>query len=243
MSRSSGVRISDRRVQRYVEYGGIIENMLEMDLSVIKTGELLDVALGDYYDGGLFELLTQYNYHYKSLIEYVDNLLLVRQRSGSWIISTFRELRDYANMMSQMSYKFDKYPQKFDQAHLTAIKNYNAFKKLHNEELFGSRYNPKLEASLKDYRVIYPKTIQDIKDEAVSQSHCVASYIDRVIDGKTNILFLRRKDKLNESLITLQVTDNKVIQAKGKHNRYPTEEEQKIINLYKTKVLKERCVA
>lgn len=51
----------------------------------------------------------------------------------------------------------------------------------------------------------YPNSTQDIKDESVSQNNCVASYIDKVIDGECHILFLRKKDNPSQSLITIEI--------------------------------------
>ena len=72
----------------------------------------------------------------------------------------------------------------------------------------------------------------------MQQNHCVASYIQNVIDGKTHILFLREKDNIEKSLITLEVKNYRVVQARGKFNRDATSEEQFIINMYNKKLNK-----
>ncbi|WP_262743874.1 PcfJ domain-containing protein, partial [Clostridioides difficile] len=35
--------------------------------------------------------------------------------------------------------------------------------------------------------------------------NCVSSYIQNVIDGKCHILFMRKKDNLSKSLVTIEV--------------------------------------
>ena len=89
-----------------------------------------------------------------------------------------------------------------------------------------------MEFDYKNWTIIYPKSTQDIKDEAVQQNNCVASYIDKVIDGQCHILFLRHKDNKNKSIVTIEVRDKKVVQQKGKFNRDTNEEEKLVLTKY-----------
>lgn len=89
-----------------------------------------------------------------------------------------------------------------------------------------------------DYVFIYPKTTQDIKDEAVSQNNCVASYIRKVINGECHILFLRKKDDPTKSLVTIEVQDNKIVQARQRFNDPVTSEQQLIIDKWNDWYLK-----
>lgn len=56
------------------------------------------------------------------------------------------------------------------------------------------------------------------------------------------ILFLREKENPDKSLITLELRENKVVQARGKFNRETTKEERKVIEKYE-KVLERRLKA
>ena len=85
---------------------------------------------------------------------------------------------------------------------------------------------------------IYPKCTQDIKDEAVQQNNCVASYIDRVIDGHCDILFLRKKDSPDKSLVTIEVVNNKIVQALRRFNDHVTQEDQEAIDYWNKKFSK-----
>lgn len=153
-----------------------------------------------------------------------------------------RELVDYARMMSVISNKFDKYPRNFLTTHQIACRNYNRLKHEYSEDLFKRRICRDYEYTFGKYKFIYPNCTQDIKDEAVQQNNCVASYIDKVIDGGCHILFLRRKGFENESLVTIEVdpVQNKIVQAKGKFNRDVTEEENKAIEAWNKKFSNKR---
>ncbi|MFN1845118.1 PcfJ domain-containing protein [Clostridioides difficile] len=107
--------------------------------------------------------------------------------------STLNELYDYVIMMSAISDKYEKYPRHFLTTHKIASRNYNRLKTEFEEEIFNKRIDKTLEYTYQDYKFIYPKTTNEIKDEAVQQNNCVSSYIKNVIDGKCHILFMRKK--------------------------------------------------
>jgi hypothetical protein len=54
----------------------------------------------------------------------------------------------------------------------------------------------------------------------------VATYIDKVINGETQIVFLRLREKSDVSLVTVEIRDNRIVQAKGYKNRQPNAEEK-----------------
>ena len=87
-----------------------------------------------------------------------------------------------------------------------------------------------MERTFGDYCFIYPKCVQDIKDESVQMNNCVSSYIKNVIDGNCDILFLRNKDDKDKSLVTIEVRDNKIVQALQKYNTPLTSEQQEIVD-------------
>ena len=86
-----------------------------------------------------------------------------------------------------------------------------------------------------DYCFIYPKSTQDIKDEAVQQNNCVASYIKKVIEGQCDILFMRLKEAPDKSLVTIEVRNNRIIQARQRFNDPVTLEQQMIIDKWNQK--------
>lgn len=98
--------------------------------------------------------------------------------------------------------------------------------------MFDKRIDKTLEYTCDGYKFLYPTSTQDIKDEAVQQNNCVASYIQNVLDGNCHILFMRRAETPEQSLVTVEVKSGEVVQAKGKFNRDLTPEEQTIIDKY-----------
>lgn len=179
------------------------------------------------------KLIEEYGYTAKPLLLYIDQLKTFEALGD--ISFVIKELYDYANMMKTISPKFDKYPRHFLTTHQIACRNYSRMRKEFPEELFKKRINKQYECSFGDYIFIYPDSTQDIKDEAASQNNCVASYIDKVIDGKCHILFLRKKNKPDESLVTIEVRNNHIVQARRRFNDDVTVEDQKAIDAFNKK--------
>ena len=178
-------------------------------------------------------LITEYGYNVKSLLLYLDYLKTFEAMDDMSYMLT--ELVDYCRMMKELSNKFEKYPKHFLTTHRIATRNYNRLQKEFEEERFKSRINKDYEYSCGDYKFIYPQSTQDIKDEATAQNNCVASYIDRVMDGECHILFLRKKDALDKSLVTIEVRNNRIVQAKRRYNYPVTQEDQQAIDAWNKK--------
>ena len=183
----------------------------------------------DYSYYRFYDLITTYNYNVTSLIKYMDNLITFEAIRKTDIC---RELYDYARMMSEISPKFDKYPKNFLTTHRIANRNYQRLREYFEESKFTRCIDLSMEWKYDKFKFIYPKTVQDIKDEAVQQNNCVASYIERVIKGECHIMFLRSTNDVDHSLVTVEVVNNTVVQAKGKFNKDITAEESAVINKY-----------
>ena len=70
-----------------------------------------------------------------------------------------------------------------------------------------------------DYVIVAPKTAQDLVDEGSALHHCVASYVELVANGDEKVMFLRKKDTPNESLVTFSFdNDFNIVEAKGVFN-------------------------
>lgn len=173
-------------------------------------------------------LLNEYGYTVKALLAYIDYLKTFEAMES--MDGTLREIEDYARMMKEISPKFDKYPKHFLTTHKIAARNYNRLKHEFDEIKFKNRISLEMEHTFKNYRFIYPKCVQDIKDESVQMSNCVSSYVQKVIDGKCDILFLRYKDSPDKSLVTIEVCNNKIVQALQKYNHPLTKEQQEVVD-------------
>ena len=197
-----------------------------------------------YRSNYFFSLIEIYNYNPKRLFEYIYYL----QNEGLDNLSTIFELiHDYANMSSTMSmgHSWEKYPRFLRSMHDIAAKEYRSFKQTFDNMKFKNAITPlekivwsfdeKIdEDNILSWHIVLPQQSDDLKQEGAALNHCVASYIEKVIDGSSNIIFLRNiKEK---SLITLEIIKNQeqgkeyiLTQARGQSNRSLTMQEQRII--------------
>lgn len=184
------------------------------------------------YDNKFFNICDKYGYTPKSLLNYIDYLVTYEALSPDYPSKILGEIDDNCNMLSQMSNKYDRYPRHFLTSHQITSRTYQRYKQEFNEELFAKRVNTKMEVTIGNYKFIYPKTTKDIKDEAVQQSNCVASYIDKVIGGSCDIILMRKKNDVENSLVTVEVRNGKVVQARQRFNESVNESEQKALDKY-----------
>lgn len=155
-------------------------------------------------------------YRIKPLLEY-----LIRQSFyyGSFL-GQYREvahLKDYVHMAIDNGLEYELYPQDIAKAHNCMMRNTKslactpevlaAFKRI-------SARNKKYEVELKDYVIVMPSEPVDLVNEGNALNHCVGNYVIRVAEEKTIVGFLRKKDKPNESLVTIEIQQDKIVQAK-----------------------------
>jgi hypothetical protein len=70
------------------------------------------------------------------------------------------------------------------------------------------------------FTVIAPTIPNDLAKEGMTLHHCVKSYIDRVAEGRTNIMFIRKNDALEEPFFTVEVSNEGTVeQVHGFGNR------------------------
>lgn len=232
--RGHGIRLSNNVVENYKKNPDAYTIMFNMKFESLTDFDFETMLEYNYNRYGCeciskyMHLIKQYGYQPKALLLYIDHLKTYEAIEN--IQTLLNELVDYARMMSAISNKFDRYPRHFLTTHRIAARNYNRLKIEFEESLFIARRKEDMETIIAEYAFIYPKSTQDIKDEAVQQNNCVASYIQRVIDGKCDIIFMRDKSDIGNSLVTLEVVDGKIVQAK-RHFNYPvTENQQRAID-------------
>lgn len=145
-------------------------------------------------------------------------------------------LKDYRRMCSQMEKEGEKYPSSLKKMHDIALMNYNAAKsEIKNRkvtEIVGTdEYKSyEYENKIMKYIVISPKDAEDIINEGSMLSHCVASYVDDVIEKRRQIYFIRQYENKEQSLLTVEIKNRDIKQVKGRYNRLPDEREKEFID-------------
>jgi hypothetical protein len=177
-------------------------------------------------------MIDRYKYNPQQLINYVFRDVKLQQGISN-PRDALNALKDYMRMMTTMELHPDKYTKSLKKDHDIAQMNYKT-----QEDEFTKREFAKvvegggyadLEYKTGGHAFITPKSPKDIIREGSSLSHCVASYVKDVVNGRCKIFFLRNKEDLDKSLITIELRGNRIVQAKGQSNRLPNENEKKLM--------------
>lgn len=81
-----------------------------------------------------------------------------------------------------------------------------------------------------DGHIIRPAaSVQEMLNEANAQSNCVASFIDKYVQGDTEIWLMRRANSPDIPLVTVEVRDGRIRQAFRSHNRQVTAEQRRVL--------------
>lgn len=86
--------------------------------------------------------------------------------------------------------------------------SYSYLKKEFDKAKFKENYAKHLKAwdfSYGDFIVSIPTEPQDLIIEGEKMHHCVGSYVDKVLENKTYIVFIRKKDNIKTPYITAQI--------------------------------------
>lgn len=70
-----------------------------------------------------------------------------------------------------------------------------------------------------DKYIIFPvRSINGLIDESSQMHNCVRTYYENIADVKSQIYFMRKKDTIDKSFVTIEVRKGKIVQARSKYN-------------------------
>lgn len=155
-------------------------------------------------------------------------------------IAICRHLRDYDNMRIASGIDMEKYPQNLISSERLLVYNSQSLAEdlvepfkaaVESYKKYAIPVSIKIADSAgkkveKKYVVIAPSSPQDLVAEGSALMHCVGTYGKLVAEGRSKILFLRHAETPNESLITFEFDEGKVIHAAGMQNADPDEEQK-----------------
>ena len=73
------------------------------------------------------------------------------------------------------------------------------------------------------FSFVVPENIKDLVNEGNSLHHCIGAYVDRIIDGKSYIFFMRDDKELKKSFVTVEINPKNlnIFEIKGSLNENP----------------------
>lgn len=180
-------------------------------------------------------LVIDYKVDLEFLMKYLLNLNLSSEHISDYI--------DYIDMTQELGLNLkDKkvlYPQNLREAHdelfnqIQVIEDPMIDEKIRvlADALVLNKYED-------DNYIIFPATsIADLVEESRQQKNCVRTYCERVAENKCHIYFMREKKNVKKSFVTIEVINNKVIQARIKYNELPSDEIKQILRKWEKQLI------
>ena len=92
-----------------------------------------------------------------------------------------------------------------------------------------------------DFLIRGALNVSELQNESAVLGHCVRTYVDKVCRGDCAILFIRKAENPDEPYYTMEIDKTgKVVQCRGRYNCSMTEEVKKFVELWETKVMKQK---
>lgn len=205
---------------------------------VTEETEVEKIVISNFCDL-MIQLHNVYDYkNIQRLTEYVCRDLKLQQGLDRPVDAMIL-LKDYIKMMTDLGYKHEKYSKSLKKDHDIAQLNYRIINNSEYTESLAEKVKEKeyrvLEMRGKEFSIIPPTIAEDVVEEGESLSHCVASYVKDIAKGLCKIMFLRRTENLEDSVVTIEIRGNNVRQVRGRSNRVPTEREKEFVKLWAEK--------
>lgn len=201
----------------------------------IKT-EIEFIYKINFYHRSALKIAEEYNLPDKKFLKYIYFECDVSQ--GLSVSTAITEYEDYIRMTKEMDYvRFERYPKYLKTIHDIVSRNYKVKLdeiKLKQWEIEYEK-NKQFQYTYQGYKIFPPKEPKELIEEGNVLGHCVGSYVDKVAKGLSTILFLRETKDLEKPLVTIEVKNNLITQAKGKMNYPPTTKEKNVIEKFAKK--------
>lgn len=184
-------------------------------------------CLGAYLRTG-WHYTTSLFYKYYSFGKFMDYVCEEASNQGFQSLDNFMgELRDYLSMCDTMNVKPTLYSGYLKQTHDILARNYKIHLDEEQEIAFAKQYEEFKDYVTKDkkYAIVHPSHPEDIKQEGYALNHCVSSYLGKVCKGLSKIVFLRKAQETSKSLVTIEICEKAIVQARGASNRSVSQDE------------------
>ena len=154
-----------------------------------------------------------------------------------------QEYLDYLRMCIQLGYSMkDKkilYPQKLTEEHNKLMNLIKVIEDEANDRLIQERLKSLNQNTYQDNKyIVFPAySVACLINESQQMNHCVKTYAKRYALGETDIYMLREITKQDKSLVTVEIKNNRILQARTKNNGDPNEEQLNFLNSWYNKIL------
>lgn len=218
----------------------------EMRYNYLYPVKLLKTALKQqdirYIDNNIFDKLLS-----RSNLEIMENIgyywhrdrferatgkeitldFLVKLSEHSYSYNTLADYLDMRGQLQKHSVDISEFPvlpkdselQTLHDREVVMLENINN-RDLNTKMVDAAKYASKFDFDDKesDFIITHPNTAGDVANEGLVLHHCVKSYIQRIADLKTTILFLRKRTNPDTPFYTINIERGRLVQIHGSCN-------------------------
>ena len=218
----------------------IKDNNLDIDqLDALKICKEKDMSLINFISDVNFisdNSINLFDIDYKRLKEYFD--------SNGYEYDYILEYVDYLNYCQQLGYDLKDrkviYPNDLFESHNNLLARVKIL-----EDPFIDERIKSISSALNfnyyeddNYIIIPAKSVQSLCDEGYQQNNCVSMYSEKYSSGESQIYFLRKKDNVEKSFVTIEVKNNKIVQARTKYNELPDNSIKELLSKWEKTLMK-----
>lgn len=209
------------------------------------------------YDGYTFAKTLKYSVKMSIKSQKAHSCIENQRYTHAWNIrNIFVTLADTLQMAEELGFELNPYPEDLYDVHNELSELYKREASKRETEIV-TRIAEECKAvvdkafdsnaanlpTLKDERsCVFPKTQQDFSQEGHNQNNCVAGYFSYVSKGRCIVFFVRKKDNLDTSYITVEVikgglsqvmySNNRRVESNSDDYKYCQFVAQKLLNAY-----------
>lgn len=194
------------------------------------------------YDGREESAFVLSDSRLRKLSKYLDRISRNKSERSRLIVDYFDYLRNCESLNYIMTSDIVLYPKNFKKAHDKAavnVKNKNLKEECKKIAELLPDMHDKYDFSNDDFLIKAPDSGRDIIYEGQLLKHCVGNYVPQVAEGKTVILFIRRKSAPDKPYVTVEVKNDKIVQVRGFSNQQPEAEVTNFVEQFK----QAKCIA
>ena len=208
---------SSFRLKHFQALYRIDENVREEDIDWIDLHGVYDEQIGAVIDESPMSIMR--------VCEYLEHVRINQCYEPKNAISDWRDYLKAAKTIEvDLTDNKAKYPSSLKREHDRAIAKQQVILDSKKEETFKAEteeYGRLYSHKDKNFMIIPPKDMKDLFEEGRKLNHCVGSYSDRIIQGNTCIMFVRKVEEPDKPYFTIEISrgGRHIVQLRANSNR------------------------